>query len=473
MLLHALLAVCSFGALQEAAHVSAHEAPLVAAWTIDTATPFVGERLTLELALEGSTDFLANEVVTRTLRRLGRAVEFDTGLRPAATALLEVVGFAETTDGPTCVVDGTVVSGARLELADGRERFSVRVDVLATAPGLVQPAPRLVFAVRRARAVGVFGADVTSDYDVHELAVEAPALEVRALPAEAEGLAVGAFELVCDASDAPPAQAGDRLALVARVRGAENLEHVHVPRLESGEALHLLGVLESRSDEERVFTFEVHVVTAPTSPCEFVLETFDPTGAGRVVVLRAPLTVVFAPTADGAAAPIAPDVDLEDPGWNSMMRRMERELFGYVALTVAVVVAVLVGFMALRARRSRYSRSVAHARPRGSPRGRRARRRGRRTRRLRRNTFRGPGRRAQRRSAARTPHALRRSDGTRSPRGGAHRRCAARALRRRSPSDRAARCRRPVRGTRARGAERPSQRALTVALFATIPAVRS
>ena len=355
MLLHALLAVCSFGALQEAAHVSAHEAPLVAAWTIDTATPFVGERLTLELALEGSTDFLANEVVTRTLRRLGRAVEFDTGLRPAATALLEVVGFAETTDGPTCVVDGTVVSGARLELADGRERFSVRVDVLATAPGLVQPDPRLVFAVRRARAVGVFGADVTSDYDVHELAVEAPALEVRALPAEAEGLAVGAFELVCDASDAPPAQAGDRLALVARVRGAENLEHVHVPRLESGEALHLLGVLESRSDEERVFTFEVHVVTAPTSPCEFVLETFDPTGAGRVVVLRAPLTVVFAPTADGAAAPIAPYVDLEDPVWNAMMRRMERELFGYVALIVAVVVAVLVGFMALRARRSRHT----------------------------------------------------------------------------------------------------------------------
>jgi hypothetical protein len=347
MLLHALLAVCSFGALQEAAHVSAHEAPLVAAWTIDTATPFVGERLTLELALEGSTDFLANEVVTRTLRRLGRAVEFDTGLRPAATALLEVVGFAETTDGPTCVVDGTVVSGARLELADGRERFSVRVDVLATAPGLVQPDPRLVFAVRRARAVGVFGADVTSDYDVHELAVEAPALEVRALPAEAEGLAVGAFELVCDASDAPPAQAGDRLALVARVRGAENLEHVHVPRLESGEALHLLGVLESRSDEERVFTFEVHVVTAPTSPCEFVLETFDPTGAGRVVEHRVPvgLAIVAPNLAAELPAPTPTSTDDHPPAHRDL------RLLAWCAVVAFGAFAAFVLVVRRRARR--------------------------------------------------------------------------------------------------------------------------
>jgi hypothetical protein len=351
MLLHALCAVCSFGALQELPHGLSNDvpqqAPLVATWTVDTTTPFVGEMIALEFALEGSSEFLANEVVPRTLRRLGRAVEFDTGFRPAAAALLEVVGFVEDPSGPTCVVDGTVVSGARLELADGRERFAVRVDVLAAAAGVVQPAPRLVFAVRRARGAGVFGAEVTSDYELHELAVDAPSLEVRALPGAAEGLAVGVFELVCDAPSTQSAAVGERLALVVRVRGAENLEHVHVPRLESGAALHVLGVLEARTATERVFTFDVEVLAAPAAPCEFVLETFDPTGAGRVVEHRVPvgLAIVAPNLAAELPAPTPTSTDDHPPAHRDL------RLLAWCAVVAFGAFAAFVLVVRRRARR--------------------------------------------------------------------------------------------------------------------------
>jgi hypothetical protein len=346
MLLHVLLAIGSTGAVQDAAAAAPHELPIVATWSIDDPTPFVGERVTVEFALEGPTEFLANEVVPRTLRRLDRAVEFDIGLGSEGTALLEVVGFEEASDGLTCIAGGTVVRGARLDLGNGRERFVVRADVRAVAAGVLQPAPRLVLAVRQARAVGIFGAEVTSDYDVHTIAAPAPALEVRALPSGAQDLAVGVFELVADAPPLDRVAPGERITLVARVRGAEDRARVAAPRLESGGALHVLGGL--RADDEAaataVFTFDCEVVGPLTSTCAFLLTTFDPTGAGRVVEHRAPLALAIdAPeVADAAVSRGATRID-ETPEFRTR---------ALVAVSLGAILAAIAAFVVLRRRRA-------------------------------------------------------------------------------------------------------------------------